>query len=630
MRRLIQTLVLSVILVAPTNAYGEDPSQLAPFTAVRWESESALVQVDGEWFTLHSIDGVSTEDILAFCKKTYASLWQKRFGEDLVQVLTEMGNEPGDTVDLVLKPVSGGDKIEKKGVPMTSANRRSVLTSNRAGRSPASVPRNTAPTKRVKREHATEIAAEWEGLFAPSWLGEDRDDWDSPMMSREQAEEDLDQLEWLLEDRYSYLEMKGVDYRAALDAIRVGTRDGIRTNAFAIQLMKFLALIGDGHTRLTDSSSRIFPTGNTSFLIDEAEGGLACFDGRRTGFLDKDYPYIEAINGIGIEDWIAASSLVSSGYSAQFARREAIRNLRYLGWVAMEMGEELGDEITITLTDGESSTNLELPVTSRRAAYGEWPRTETKKLDGNVGYIRMPGMESDRAFLDGLRGAMKDFEKTDALIIDVRGNGGGSRAALLTLFPYLMKKSDAPQVVNVGRYKLREGDSRGLARGYLDNRALFPKTWSEWGRAEKESIDNFAKRFKPEWKVPKSDFSDGHYMVISPVDSLDHYTKPVKILINADCFSATDIFVSAFKGWRNVELIGTATGGGSGRSQGVNLARSGLSLRMSSMASFQQTGALYDGNGVEPDVVMKPIGTDFLGETDTVLERTLERIAKGD
>jgi len=39
-------------------------------------------------------------------------------------------------------------------------------------------------------------------------------------LSPGQAQGDLDELEWLLENRYSYLKRKGVDYKAALDSIR--------------------------------------------------------------------------------------------------------------------------------------------------------------------------------------------------------------------------------------------------------------------------------------------------------------------------------------------------------------------------------------------------------------------------
>jgi C-terminal processing protease CtpA/Prc len=44
------------------------------------------------------------------------------------------------------------------------------------------------------------------------------------------------------------------------------------------------------------------------------------------------------------------------------------------------------------------------------------------------------------------------------------------------------------------------------------------------------------------------------------------------------------------------------------------------------MASFQPNGKLYDGNGIQPDIVIEPVPTDFIGRTDTFLDRAIELI----
>ena len=94
------------------------------------------------------------------------------------------------------------------------------------------------------------------------------------------------------------------------------------------------------------------------------------------------------------------------------------------------------------------------------------------------------------------------------------------------------------------------------------------------------------------------------------------------------CFSATDIFLSAFKGWHDITLMGTPSGGGSGRSRSVDLLNSRFSLRVSSMASFQQTGELYDGTGVQPDVTVYPVPGDFIGDGDHQLETAIAFLRK--
>ncbi len=90
------------------------------------------------------------------------------------------------------------------------------------------------------------------------------------------------------------------------------------------------------------------------------------------------------------------------------------------------------------------------------------------------------------------------------------------------------------------------------------------------------------------------------------------------------CFSATDIFLSGLKGVPGVTLVGRSSGGGSARAVGARRPESGLSLRLASMASFQRTGLLYDGNGIEPDVVVDPEPEYFLtGGADNILQEAL-------
>ena len=104
------------------------------------------------------------------------------------------------------------------------------------------------------------------------------------------------------------------------------------------------------------------------------------------------------------------------------------------------------------------------------------------------------------------------------------------------------------------------------------------------------------------------------------------YTRPVVVLADTACFSATDIFLGAFQGHRNVTILGTTSGGGSGRTQSHRLAHSGITVRLSTMASFRADGRLYDGRGVDPDVRVLPQPHDFTGASDAVLEAALKRL----
>ena len=58
----------------------------------------------------------------------------------------------------------------------------------------------------------------------------------------------------------------------------------------------------------------------------------------------------------------------------------------------------------------------------------------------------------------------------------------------------------------------------------------------------------------------------------------------------------------------------------SGRYREIRLPRSGITIQLSSMASFQPDGRTYDGHGVDPDIMVRPIATDYIEDTDTMLD----------
>lgn len=101
-------------------------SRKSPFAAVRWQESQPEVKVGDEWFKLVSLDGLPASEIVTFSRRTYPDLWQKRFEEDLVEVLTGMGHEPGETVRLVVMPEGSQETQTLEGVPMTTANRRAI------------------------------------------------------------------------------------------------------------------------------------------------------------------------------------------------------------------------------------------------------------------------------------------------------------------------------------------------------------------------------------------------------------------------------------------------------------------------------------------------------------------------
>jgi D-alanyl-D-alanine-carboxypeptidase/D-alanyl-D-alanine-endopeptidase len=114
----------------------DDYPKRAPFSGVRWEGDTPVVKIGKEWVQLVSIDTVAAADVVAYCHRTYGDKWQKRFAEDLVEVLSGMGHEPKRTVQLIVQTPGEAATRTLEKVPMTEANRRAIRNA---------APENAAP-----------------------------------------------------------------------------------------------------------------------------------------------------------------------------------------------------------------------------------------------------------------------------------------------------------------------------------------------------------------------------------------------------------------------------------------------------------------------------------------------------
>lgn len=66
--------------------------------------------------------------------------------------------------------------------------------------------------------------------------------------------------------------------------------------------------------------------------------------------------------------------------------------------------------------------------------------------------------------------------------------------------------------------------------------------------------------------------------------------------------------------------------GGSARSVRFKIQGTDIRAKIASMATFQPSGKLYDGHGVDPDLVIEPSPGFFIGKDDPVLERAIQVI----
>jgi hypothetical protein len=172
-RALAVATALSLLAPSASIAAQTVPDQASPFTAVRWNGDEPVVQLDGQWYDLVSLDGLTKDEMLAYARKTYGDRWQKRFSEDLVELLRGMGHPPGVEVKLALR--LNGQAVAKVG-RMTAANRSSVLRFNQAadaggaasqrpppqGALPIAAGQQTASQRNMARMMAEKIDRLWD------------------------------------------------------------------------------------------------------------------------------------------------------------------------------------------------------------------------------------------------------------------------------------------------------------------------------------------------------------------------------------------------------------------------------------------------------------------------------------
>jgi len=610
-RYLLGALMLGLFCTTAAEGRDQPFEKAAPWDRVRFVEQGVDVRVARVWHSLVSIDGIRSDDVLAYCKRRYGDRWQKRFAEDLVEVMAGMDKRPGAAVDLVLLDADG-NMVVKKAVPMTLENRQAV----RAGE-PAAAP------DRVARKHATKPDPRFVALTrrvpVPGKAFEQ-------MLTPQQAQEDLDQLESHLTNEHSYVALRAVDYRAALDTIRVKVGAGISKGDFALQVHRVICLFGDGHARVRGLSREILGRAQHG-LPFEPYGDRVVLASREPR--DDAQPYeVVGIDGVAIAEWLAAVDDIVPQGAPHYRRLRRIRDLRYVPYLRARLGlpQTTHVEVQLRSLDGRRNARTRAWVDESRPY--EPPPIHWEREAG-VGYLRIREMTSGRADLARIDVAMEALKETRGLVIDVRGNGGGSRAVLRTLFPYFMQP-DELHVANVAAFRIPPGTPRRAKDGYLANRFLYPAASAQWSAGERKHITAFLDSFKADMTLPADQFSAWHVMLLTRATNPKayRYAQRVVVLMDERCFSATDVFLGALKGWRGVTLMGTPSGGGSGRSQRHALANSGVRFRLSSMASFRPTGERYDGRGITPDVVIASKAEDLGSESDSVRARALATAGK--
>lgn len=194
--------------------------------------------------------------------------------------------------------------------------------------------------------------------------------------------------------------------------------------------------------------------------------------------------------------------------------------------------------------------------------------------DPTIGYIQIPSFDVEVQDYE-LNNMISSFSETKGIIIDVRDNTGGDPKVAVKIASYF---TDSP--VYTGYERFKTGPS-------------------------------------------ENDFSEDLELILQP-SSGKHYTKPVIILTNRACFSATTLFIHQMDALPHVTFMGDRSGGGGGAVSDGILAN-GWKYALSVSQLYNADGVNVE-NGRKPDIKVSLVAEDEAAFIDTIIERAIEEL----
>lgn len=189
-------------------------------------------------------------------------------------------------------------------------------------------------------------------------------------------------------------------------------------------------------------------------------------------------------------------------------------------------------------------------------------------LDDMYAYVYYGSFSSGMSYIDYVK-AKYNKEGIRGIIIDVRNNGGGS-----------LKNAE------------------DFASHFTHKKIIGYKQVYKIGKGE-------------------NNFSAPYSTYIEPMGE-EKWDKPIIILTNKQCYSATSFFITMMKELPNVTVIGDATGGGAGLPVDYTLPN-GWQLRYSTTRCTDARGVDFE-LGVSPDIKVEQIDGDSAKGIDTLIE----------
>jgi carboxyl-terminal processing protease len=344
-------------------------------------------------------------------------------------------------------------------------------------------------------------------------------------------------------------------------------------------LQEFAKLLNDGHTGVFNPDYFWKDLGNPpiNWIKIKDQRFVTSIDER----LVKEIPIgteVLAVNDLSFDDYAKSGNTITgvkgTGLTFTFKNKEGVEFKK-----------------TIQRVAGKDWSIKYYPEST------PWKDFESNVLSNGATYIKVNTFGSDSIPIK-FQKEIAGINKTNALILDIRNNGGGSTEYAIGLAQHLTDKEF--MIGSAWKTRIHKGANKawGSVKGN-----------SEWTR------QNFNYLIGNEWES-----HPGEKITIRK--SVEKVKVPIVILIGAETFSAAEDFLILLDGSKNIKLIGQHTAGSSGQPLFVDLPE-GFRARICAKRDTYPDGRDFIGVGIKPDIIVSKSVDDYLNGVDTELNAAL-------
>ncbi|WMW79238.1 S41 family peptidase [Undibacterium cyanobacteriorum] len=255
--------------------------------------------------------------------------------------------------------------------------------------------------------------------------------------------------------------------------------------------------------------------------------------------------------------------------STERAREKSVRRILNSGDPELER-----DEVRLNVERADQS---QFKVELKRAVLPRRDTLDAKLVEDNLGYVRLTGF--DPKLNSSIADKIAQVKSSDGLIIDLRGNGGGSLEMALNLMNHFVDRKTF-----IGDRKTRTGKAPSLFFG------LFPTGGLRLELSGKENA----------------------------------YDKPIAVLIDRDSASASEFVSGSLQALGRARVFGGTSCGCLLAYLGYANVPGGGALAYSEVDFVPLRGPRIEGNGVVPDVSIAVTRNDLIERRDRTFEAAKE------